>query len=789
VTRLRPSRFGPAGVFLAVAAATAPLAFSAGPAYLDPALPVDARVEDLLRRMTLEEKVGQMNMPCVYEGALGETDEQKAKGVRAFTLGTHLPGLGPGGGFFTLSNTILHRGTRQQVEFVNELQRLAVRETRLGIPLLMTEEGTHGLMCSGATIFPEGPALGSTWNLDLVSRVYRATAREGRAIGMHQLFTLVVEPNRDPRLGRNQEGYAEDPWLCARFAETIVRAVQGDDVAALDRCVAGLCHYPGQSEPVSGLERGAMEISERKLRSVFLPPWEAGIRDAGALGVMATYPAIDGIPVHASRWILTDVLRDELRFDGLVLSEGGGLATLVYEGVARDAKHAGQLALQAGVDVGISYESGYMLDLVASVREGLVPEALVDRAVRRVLRQKVRLGLFERHQADLDHALRTVHDPDHQRLALEAAREGIVLLKNEGSLLPLDRKSVRSIAVIGPNADDPKNQLGDYTASTVLQDVVTVLEGVRAAAPGARVTHVRGCDVTGTALDEIAQARRAAVEADVAIVVVGENEWRARRGEERTGTSGEGFDAATLELTGRQEDLVQAVVAAGKPTVVVLINGRPLATRWIAANVPAIVEAWVPGERGGEAVAEVLFGDTSPSGRLPVTVPRHAGQLPAVYSQPRSKAYWLREGWGIRYVDLDPTPLFPFGHGLSYTTFEYSNLRLGATEIRPDGTLDVSVEVRNAGARRGAETVQLYVRDVVSSVTTPVLQLRGFRKVALGPGENATVTLSLTPRDLSLFDARMTRVVEPGAFEVLVGASSADIRLRGTFAVSPPPNP
>ncbi|HEX9189987.1 MAG TPA: glycoside hydrolase family 3 N-terminal domain-containing protein, partial [Vicinamibacteria bacterium] len=645
-------RTRPACAALALAAAAAPLVFSAGPASLDPSTPVDARVEDLLHRMTLEEKVGQMNMPCVYEDALGETDERKMDGVRSFTLGTHLPGLGPGGGFFTLPNTILHRGTRQQVEFVNELQRLAVQKTRLGIPLLMTEEGTHGLMCSGGTIFPEGPALGSTWNLDLVSRVYRATAREGKAIGVHQLFTLVVEPNRDPRLGRNQEGYSEDPWLCARFAETIVRAVQGDDPSAPDRCVAGLCHYPGQSEPVSGLERGAMEISERKLRSIFLPPWEAGIRDAGALGVMATYPAIDGVPVHGSAFLLTDVLRGELRFEGLVLGEGRGIETLVYEGTARDQKDAGQQALRAGLDVGINYESGFMLDLVASVREGAVPEALVDRAVRRILRQKLRLGLFERHQADLDHALATVHSPEHQGLALEAAREGIVLLKNEGSLLPLDRELVRSIAVIGPNADDAKNQLGDYTARTVLQDVVTVLDGVRARAPAARVTHVRGCDVTPSPLDEIAKAKQAASEADVAIVVVGENEWQARRGEERVGTSGEGFDAATLELTGRQEELVRTVVGAGKPTVVVLINGRPLATRWIAANVPAVVEAWVPGEKGGLAVAEVLFGETNPSGRLPVTVPRHAGQLPVAYNQPRSKQHWLKEGWGNRYVDM-----------------------------------------------------------------------------------------------------------------------------------------
>jgi len=764
----------------AVAASAATLA--AAPPLPQTPPSVDARVEGLLSRMTLEEKVGQMNMPCVYEDGLGGSREAKVEGVRRFAAGRQVDGLGPGGGFFTLPNTILHEGTRQQVEFVNALQRIAVEETRLGIPLLMTEEGTHGLMCSGATIFPEGPALGSTWDLDLVSRVYAAAAAEARAIGMHQIFTLVVEPVRDPRLGRNQEAYSEDPWLCARYAETIVRAVQGDDVQAPDHCVAGLCHYPGQSEPVSGLERGAMEISERKLRTVFLPPWEAGI-GAGALGVMATYPAVDGVPVHASTRILTDILRGELGFDGLVLSEGGGIGTLVYEGIARDQKEAGQLALRAGVDVGISYEPGYMLDLVASVREGRVPEALVDRAVRRILRQKVRLGLFEGPYADPDRAERTVHSEAHRALALQTAREGIVLLRNEGGLLPLDRQRDHSIAVLGPNADDPRNQLGDYTANTVLQHVVTVLEGIRKAAPLSTVTHVRGCDVTESAHDDVEAAADAARRADVAVVVVGENEWQARRGEERTGTSGEGFDAATLELTGRQEDLVRAVVDTGTPTVVVLVNGRALATRWIAEHVPAVVEAWIPGERGGDAVAEVLFGDTNPSGRLPVTVPRHAGQLPVVYNRPRSKTWWIEKGWGRPYVDLDPSPLYPFGHGLSYTTFEYANLRLSAPEIDADGRVDVTVDVRNTGARPGTETVQVYVRDVVSSVRTPDLQLRGFRRVALGPGESRSVTMPLGGRELALVDVDLRRVVEPGAFEVLVGASSADIRLRGTLSV------
>jgi len=743
----------------------------------------EARVEKLLARMSLEEKVGQLNMPCVYERALGTTVEEKAEGVRAFALGTHLEGIGPGGGFFTLPNTILHEGPRQQAEFLNELQRLAVEKTRLGIPLLITEEGTHGLMASGATIFPEGPALGSTWDLDLVARVYRAAAAEARSVGVHQLFTLVIEPNRDPRLGRNQEGYSEDPWMCARYAETIVQAVQGDDVSAPDRVVAGLCHYPGQSQPVSGLERGAMEVSERKLRAIFLPPWEAGVRGARALGVMATYPAIDGLPTHGSRFLLSDVLRGEMRFEGLVLSEGGGLETLVYEGVARSQKEAGQQALRAGLDVGISHESGFLKDLVASVREGAVPETLVDRSVRRVLRQKIRLGLFERHQADVESAVLTVHSAEHQELALEAAREGVVLLKNEGGLLPLDRARVRRIAVVGPNADDALNQLGDYTAKKVLQPVTTVLAGIRAAAPRAVVTHVKGCDVVGDAVDEIAKARAAAAAADVAVVVVGENEWQKESGGKPVGTSGEGRDAATLELTGRQEELVRAVASAGKPTVVVLVNGRPLATRWIAANVPAIVEAWVPGEKGGQAVAEILFGDRDPSGKLPVSVPRHSGQLPVTYDQPPSKAYWLKDGWGSRYADLEATPLFPFGHGLTYTTFELSGLRLSAPAVPRDGSLDVTFDLRNTGRRAGTETVQLYVRDLLSSATTPVQRLRGWKRVRLAPGEGTSVTLTLPTRDLTLVSSAMRRVVEPGEFEVMVGTSSADVRLRETFLV------
>ncbi len=402
---------------------------AAEPLYRDASQPIERRVADLLGRMTLEEKVGQMNMPCVYVGGLGRSIAEKTDGVEKFAAGTQLQDFGPGGGFFTLSNTILHEGPRQQAEFLNKLQRIAIEQTRLGIPLLETEEGTHGLMAPGATIFPEGPSLGSTWNIDLIGRVYAAVAREARSIGVHQNFTLVVEPIRDPRLGRNEEAFSEDPFLCARIAETIARSMQGDDVSADDHVVSGLCHYPGQSQPTSGLERGAMEISERTLREVFLPPWEAGIRKGGALGVMATYPAIDGVPTHASQKLLTRILRQELGFDGLVLSEGGGIGTIVYEGLAATQKEAGEIALAAGVDVGISYESGYMRDLLAGVRDGRVPISLIDRSVSRILKQKFRLGLFEKPLVDVERAVRTVHQQAHQDLSLAAAREAIVSAK------------------------------------------------------------------------------------------------------------------------------------------------------------------------------------------------------------------------------------------------------------------------------------------------------------------------------------------------------------------------
>jgi len=751
------------------------------PIYLDSSKSIQLRIDDLLRRMTLEEKIGQMNMPCCYLGVFGRTHEQGIEFAKKFAEGTVRQDLGPGGGFFTLANSVLDQGTKQQADVFNALQEIATQKTRLKIPLLQTEEGTHGLMCADATIFPEGSAIGSMWNPELVEKIYTIAAREGRAVGIHQLFTLVIEPIRDPRLGRNQEAYSEDPYLVSCIAGAIVKAIQGEDVSAPDKCVAGFCHYPGQSQPVSGLERGAMEISERTLRSIFLPSWEAAIKEGGALGVMATYPAIDGVATHGSSHILTDILRHEFGFEGLVLCEGGGLTTLVYEGLAENQKEAGILALKAGVDVGISYEDAYLKPLSQSVREGLVSEDLIDRAVRRILRQKFRLGLFEKPFVDVERADAIVHRKEHQDVAYQAAREGIVLLKNENQLLPLS-KDIKSIAVIGPNADHEKNMLGDYTSINVTQDIVTILEGIKSkVSRDAEVRYVQGCNVVGDDLNEIKQAIEAAGQSDAAIVVVGENEWRTPG---KKGTVGEGYDAATLELTGMQQELVKAVYDTGTPTVVVLVNGRPLATRWIAEHVPAIVEAWCPGEKGGAAVADVLFGDYNPSGHLPITIPRHAGQLPVHYNYPPSKKYWLENAWGKPYVDMAATPLYAFGHGLSYTTFKYSDLKITPSETGTGGKIYISVTITNSGNRAGADVVQLYINDPISSVSTPVKELKGFRKVWLKPAESNKVQFELGPRHLSLVNRHLKKVVEPGEFKVMIGHSSDEIVLQGTFNIT-----
>ncbi|MGO9113901.1 MAG: glycoside hydrolase family 3 C-terminal domain-containing protein [Thermoguttaceae bacterium] len=749
------------------------------PAYQDPAQPIRVRVDDLISRMTLKEKVGQLNMPCVYVEQLGRDIPAKLAACRRFAEGTYTDEIGPGGGFFTLADQTLHKGARQQADYFNELQSIAVKKTRLQIPLLQTEEGTHGGMFPGATIFPEGLGIGSSFDIDLVKSIYATAAAEARSVGIHQLCTLVLEPNRDPRMGRNAEGYSEDPYLVSRIAEAIVYGAQGKNLAAGDKVVTVFTDFPGQSEPASGLERGAVEASERRLREIFLPPWVAGITKAGGLGVMAGYPEVDGVVTHGSEKLLTKMLREELGFQGLVLSEGGGFSTLIYENIVATQKEAGALGLKAGVDLNITYEPAYMKPLIENVEEGRVSMALIDRAVRRMLTQKFKLGLFEKPYVDPQRGAKVIHAKEHQDLALRAARESIVLLKNDKNLLPL-KKDLQSIAVIGPNADAMHSQLGDYTTQAILQHVVTVLEGIKGKVPQAtQVEYAKGCEVIGGDKNGFAAATRAAKNAQIAVVVVGEHMGQLGHDEGEARTDGEGSDVANLDLTGYQEDLVKAVYETGTPTVVVLINGRPLSTRWTSEHVPAILEAWLPGERGGEAVADILFGDCNPSGRLAITVPRHSGQLPVCYDYKPSKVFWMARG----YADMPGTPLYEFGYGLSYTKFTYSHLRITPGQIRSQGEVQVSVDVKNAGVREGDEVVQLYVHHVTGSVATPVKQLKGFKRISLSSGDAKTVTFTLTLEDLSLLNQDMHWIVEPGAIDILVGASSQDIRLKGSVEV------
>ncbi len=752
-------------------------------AYKNPLLPVNQRVSDLLSRMTLKEKVGQMNIPTCYSMELGyglgshakylwddpsrENRDKQLAGCRKWAEGTHNNILGPGGGFFTLSDRLIYEGTKRQAEVMNELQKIAMEKTRLGIPLFEIEEGTHGLMCPGGTIFPEGLAIGATWDKSLVKKIYTIAAREGKATGIHGLCTLVNEVNRDPRMGRNEEGFGEDPYMYSQIIGNIVQAVQGNDIAAPDKMVTFLTDFPTQSQPVSGLERGAVEVSDRTLREIFLPPWVTAIKKYGALGVMAAYNTIDGEAVHSSEKMLTKLLREELDFKGIVVSEGGGLETSITERHAATPKEAGILDIKAGVDVGISIEDAYLSGLIESVNEGKVSMELIDRAVGRILRLKFQMGLFEHPYVDPEYALRVVHTEESKQTALQASRESIVLLKNEKNILPL-KKDIRSIVVIGPDSDDSIKQIGDYFPHSIPQEIVTVLQGIKKKiSPKTKLSYVKGCDIIGEKLNEIEKARAAAKNADIAIVVIGEDGGN---------TDGEGHDMANLDLTGMQEDLLKAVYETGTPVVAVLINGRPLSIRWTAAHIPAIVDAWMCGEQGGNAVADVLFGDYNPGGKLPITFPRHSGQFPFYYNHSVTKS-------GANYIDMPGTPLYEFGYGLSYTKFEYSNLHIDPKETGTEGEIEITADVKNTGSLKGDEVVQLYINDEISSTSKPAKELKGYERIGLEPGEKKTVRFKLLPQDIALYDRSMNFVVEPGAFKVMVGSSSGDIRLKGEFEI------
>ncbi|HTV81875.1 MAG TPA: glycoside hydrolase family 3 N-terminal domain-containing protein [Acidobacteriaceae bacterium] len=761
----------------------------AAPAYKNAGLPSERRMKDLLSRMTLEEKAAQMlciwqKKPETMTDAGGNFDFAKAK--KFFRDGRGLGQVGrpsdAGGG----------RNPRQTAELTNAIQRFFLENSRLGIPVIFHEECLHGHAAPGGTSFPQPIALGATFNPELVEKLFTMTALEARLRGAHHALTPVVDVAREPRWGRVEETYGEDPYLVSRLGIAAVKGFQGGRNFRDKRHVlATLKHFVGHGQPESGMNCAPANVSMRVLRETFLYTFQEALREAGAVTLMASYNEIDGVPSHANKWLLRDVLRREWGFKGFVVSDYYAIRELGYRPdthghfVAKDSRESCRLAVEAGVNIELPDPDCY-LHLVDLVKKGVLKESQLDELVAPMLFWKFEMGLFDDPYVDPDEADRVVGCDEHRDLALRAAHEAITLLKNENGVAPLNLDKIKTIAVIGPNAN--RTLLGGY--SGVPKQEITVLDGIRAKVGGrARVLYSEGCKITidgnwnrdevvasDPAEDrrQIQEAVEVAKQADVIVLAVGGNEQTSR---EAWGLNHMG-DRTSLNLIGRQDELVRAMLALGKPVIAFLFNGRPLSINYLAQNVPVIYECWYLGQETGRAVADVLFGETNPGGKLPISVPRSVGHLPVFYNHKPS----ARRG----YLFDDVSPLYAFGYGLSYTTFSIANPRLNKKKMRTDGSAKVSVEVTNTGKREGTETVQLYIRDAVSSVTRPVKELKGFRKVHLQPGESTTVTFDITPDPLKFWDVNMKYVVEPGEFIIMVGTSSRDADLQKlTLQVTP----
>lgn len=758
------------------------------PLYRNTDVPVARRVKDLLARMRLEEKAAQMT--CVWQqkaqklvDADGNFDPTKARA--AFRKGLGLGQVGrPSDAGAPATAPWMGRTARQMAELTNAVQKFFLENSRLGIPVIFHEECLHGHAAREGTSFPQPIGLGATFNPTLVERLFTMTAYEARLRGTHQALTPVVDVARDPRWGRVEETYGEDPYLTTRMGIAAVLGFQGDATFKdKKRVMATLKHFAAHGQPESGQNCAPANISERVLREIFLQPFREVIREAGAVSVMASYNEIDGVPSHANKWLLQDVLRREWGFKGFVVSDYYAIWELGYRPdthghfVAKDKREACRLAVEAGVNIELPEPDCY-LHLVDLVRKGALKEKQLDDLVAPMLHWKFQMGLFDDPYVDPEEAARGVGCEAHRELALEAARETITLLKNENNLAPLDASKLRTIAVIGPNAN--RMLLGGY--SGLPKHNVTVLEGIKARI-GDQVTvlYAEGCKITqGGSWQEgavvasdpaqdrrqIAEAVEVAKQAEAIVLAIGGNEQTSR---EAWGLKHMG-DRTSLDLIGLQDELVDAMLATSKPVIVFLFNGRPLSINKVAKDVPVIFECWYLGQECGLAVAEVLFGDVNPGGKLPISIPRSAGHLPVFYNHKPSG----RRG----YLWDDVSPLFPFGFGLSYTTFKLQNVRLAKKRITCEGSTRVLADVTNTGKRAGWEVVQMYIRDCVSSVTRPVKELKGFKKVWLQPGETKKVGLDITPESLAFYDVNMKYAVEPGAFEIMVGNSSRDADLQ-----------
>ena len=708
--------------------------------YLNSSQPVAKRVENLLARMTLEEKVGQT---CQYSGFQKEHEDLVKQGK----VGSYLNVVG--------------------AENINGIQRIAVEQSRLGIPLIFGLDVIHGFK----TIFPIPLAMASAWDPELIKKAAAAAAAEASSEGLRWTFAPMVDVARDPRWGRIAEGNGEDPYLGSVMARAYVEGFQGDDLSDPSSLVACVKHYVAYGGAEGGRDYNTVEVSEKTLRDIYLPPFKAAV-EAGCETLMSAFNDLGGVPASCNRFTLTDVLRGEWGFGGFVVSDWNSVAELINHGVAAGPAEAAEEAFRAGVDMDM-FSNLYQSHLAQLVKEGKIPQECLDAAVRRILGFKFRLGLFEHPYVDPGRSAKVVKCKEHLALALQAARESMVLLTNGCSLLPL-KKNLKSIAVIGPLADNQDELLGTWACMGDPKDVVSVLEGVKAKlSPKTKVLYAKGCELEGESRDGFAEAVNNAKASDVAILVVGEARFM----------TGEASSRSTLDLPGVQEELVKTVYETGVPVVMVLMSGRPNSIRWSTQHLPAVLEAWHPGTQGGAAVADVLFGDYNPAGRLTATFPRTVGQVPIYYNYKNTGRPSSAERWTSKYIDMPYTPLFPFGYGLSYTRFEYTNLKITPETIKPDGKVKVSVDVRNVGGRAGDEVVQLYIRDVVGSVTRPVKELKGFKRINLKPDEKRTVEFTLGPEELSFTDEEMKRVVEPGTINVMVGKSSEGIQLIGSFKI------
>jgi beta-glucosidase len=767
-------------------AAAMSAAQTAAPIYKDPRQPVEARVDDLLSRMTLDEKVAQLETVWESKAKLQTAEgrfspELAAKnfpsGIGGFARPSDYRGVAQSSGAAGASSVTVNRDPRQTAEYVSAAQHWAVEHTRLGIPILMHEESLHGYVARGATSFPQSIGLASTWDPELVTRVFSIAAREARARGATLVLAPVVDVAKDPRWGRIEETYGEDPFLVTQMGLAAIRGFQGPTLPLpADKVFVTLKHFTGHGWPESGTNVGPAHLGERELRTDFFPPFEAAVKTFPIQSVMASYNEIDGIPSHANAWLLNRVLRGEWKYQGAVVSDYYGIRELVTRHkMFADIKEAAERAIKSGVDVETPDPEGYV-HLPELIREGRVPQSLVDDAVRRVLRLKFEAGLFENPYPDPATAEAKTATPDAIALAREAADKTIVLLKNEKQLLPLDASKIRRMAVIGTHAKD--TPIGGY--SDVPKHVVSVLDGIREVANGRfAVDYAEGVRLTETrcwSCDEvklvpasvnhklIAAAVQTARKADVIVMVLGDNEQTSREAwaDNHLG------DRSSLDLVGQQEDLARAIFALHKPTVVVLLNGRPLSVDYLAEHAPALLEGWYLGQETGHAVADAVFGKINPGGKLPVTIARSVGQLPVFYNHKPSS----RRG----YLFGTTQPLYPFGYGLSYTTFDVSAPRVVTPNVAAGQSARVEVDVANTGRRAGDEVVQLYVHDDEASVTRPVIELKRFQRVTLAPGERRTLTFDIQPADLALWNPDMKHVVEPGTFTIYSGSNSVDLK-------------